>query len=405
MNRKDIFGRSWPGLLGDIGVWALVGMTVLVSAEIWARFDDFVYEHVPFLASPSERDLEIVDEQGVRGRPNGRFQKWKLNKFGFRGPEIGREAPAQCRRVMILGASETFGLYESPDKEFPAQLRQRLARSGCVEVINAAVVGMELASMRRYWEEWASQFHPDLVLIYPTPHFYLNESVTRRAVGQAGAIPASRFTANASKEFSSRFVLRLHNVFHYPYFIQKRRDRRRIANQVEGKDAAWFFHEVPQDRLRMFGTELRMLVASIKQKGATPVLMAHAFRAALPLRGEDYRDLEAHRVFMPRAMPEVIAQFEFAANEEIRRISSEEGLALIDLARAVDGCRQCFADLVHFTDFGAGVVADEIARQIQPMLVGGGSRSSAPARSDGRSAAPDRALRNTPAQHLSGEGS
>jgi len=404
VNRKYIFGSSWSSLLGDIGAWALVGVTVLVSAEIWARFDDLVYERVPFFANPNERDLEIVDEQGVRGRPNGRFQKWKLNKFGFRGPEIGREAPAQCRRVMILGASETFGLYESPEKEFPAQLRRKLAGSVCVEVINASVVGMELASMRRYWEQWASQFRPDLVLIYPTPHFYLNESVTRRAVGQPGAIPASRFTANVSEEFSSRFVLRLHNVFHYPYLIQRWRNERRIASQVAGKDTSWFFREIPEDRLRMFGTELRMLIASIKRKGATPVLMAHAFRAALPLRGEDYRDLEAHRVFMPRAMPEVIAQFEFAANEEIRRISTEEGLALIDLSHAVDGCRQCFADLVHFTDFGAGIVADSIARQIQPMLLGSASPLSA-ARSGGESTAPERTLQNARGRHPSGGGS
>ena len=118
----------------------------------------------------------------------------------------------------------------------------------------------------------------------------------------------------------------------------------------------------------MFAVELEMLVASVQRTGATPVLMAHAFRAALPLRAEDYRDLEAFRVFMPRAVPEVIAHFEAAANYEIRRIAAERRLLLVDFSREIEGCRECFGDLVHFTDRGATIVADAIATQIQPLL-------------------------------------
>jgi lysophospholipase L1-like esterase len=114
--------------------------------------------------------------------------------------------------------------------------------------------------------------------------------------------------------------------------------------------------------------ELEMLVASVQRTGATPILMAHAFRAARPLRAEDYRDLESFRVFMPRAVPEVIADFEAAANDEIRRIAAARGLLLVDLPREIQGCRECFGDLVHFTDRGAAIMADAIATQIKPIL-------------------------------------
>lgn len=369
MDSKSGIRKRWLRYLGQAVAWGLVGLMVLVSAEITARLDDSMQEGIPFLANPEQSDLQIVDEYGIHGRPYAKFQNWKLNNFGFRGPDTQLDPPVHCRRIMILGASETFGYFEKPGMEFPAQLQRRLANTGCFEVINAAVVGMELASMRRYWESWASRFRPEIVIIYPSPHFYLNESVTRRAVGQPGPLPAPKDSDGSGLKFSSRFVLRLHNVFHWPYFIQKYRDKRNIDRQVVGKDPSWYFQSIPEDRLRMFALELEMLVASVQKTGATPVLMAHAFRAAQPLRAEDYRDLEAFRVFMPRAVPRVIVQFEAAANDEIRRIAAKHRLILIDPSPAVGGCRECFGDLVHFTDRGATIVTDVIVKQIQPILL------------------------------------
>ena len=52
--------------------------------------------------------------EGRRGEPYGHFGQWRLNAYGFRSPEISiLPAPAMVR-IAALGASETFGLYESP---------------------------------------------------------------------------------------------------------------------------------------------------------------------------------------------------------------------------------------------------------------------------------------------------
>lgn len=52
------------------------------------------------------------------------------------------------RRVLLLGASETFGLYESEGHEFAEVLRQEFARAESpIEVINAAVAGMTVPSL------------------------------------------------------------------------------------------------------------------------------------------------------------------------------------------------------------------------------------------------------------------
>src|SRR5262249_52392179 len=95
-------------------------LVCLLSAEVTARLDDWLTLGVPFLESPdSDRDLVLRDEFGTRGRPHGRFKKWQLNGFGFRGREISVQPERGHCRVVILGASEAFGLYESPGREFP----------------------------------------------------------------------------------------------------------------------------------------------------------------------------------------------------------------------------------------------------------------------------------------------
>ena len=86
----------------------LVAVVFLPAAEGMARLDDWFRNDVPLLANPDrDRDLTVRDKYGVHGRPGGSFRKWKLNEFGFRGPEIfGAPAPGRTR-LMVLGASES----------------------------------------------------------------------------------------------------------------------------------------------------------------------------------------------------------------------------------------------------------------------------------------------------------
>ena len=153
--------------------WLALGLTVLVSAEVTSRIEDRLRLGTSLTAAPSDEDLVVRDQFGMRGRPNARFKKWRLNSSGFRSAETTLEPEPDCERVMVLGASESFGLYESDGKEYPAQLSVMLNRHGCYEVINAAVAGMTVRTIGSFWDNWASRFRPATVVIYPTPAFYL----------------------------------------------------------------------------------------------------------------------------------------------------------------------------------------------------------------------------------------
>src|SRR4051794_25760970 len=86
--------------------WSLALLLCLCSGEIVARLDDWTFDDVPFLANPDrERDLLYHDTDTLRGKPNGRFKKYHLNAFGFRGPEMTKVKPSGVKRILVLGAS------------------------------------------------------------------------------------------------------------------------------------------------------------------------------------------------------------------------------------------------------------------------------------------------------------
>jgi hypothetical protein len=157
---------------------AALGMAAIfvLTLELCARVDDWVRWDAPILGHYSQALLTVTDQHGRHSRPGARFQKWQINSHGFRGPEITLEKPAGVVRVVVAGASEAFGLHESPGMEFPAQLQTLLDSKapGRYQVLNAACPGMTPARIAKYFDSWVTRFEPDVLVFYPTPAFYLD---------------------------------------------------------------------------------------------------------------------------------------------------------------------------------------------------------------------------------------
>jgi len=346
------------------GVWlAFLAAVVLFVAEAMSRVDDAVRSGTPFLASPSSSDLTMQDSVGTRGRPYARFQKWRLNGAGFRGEEIALRPPPGCTRVAVMGASETFGYYESPGKEYPAQLADSLTGRGCYEVINTGITGLPLTGQIRLWDNWVSRFQPNIVVIYASPAFYLANEPPQFAAQGRGTPRIS------STPFAPRLLGRLKDSIKYTEFIQRRRVMKKIARAVDGRPAGWLFDRVPENRLALFRHQLDSLVASVRGKGAVPVLVTHAMRFADPPRKEDQDLLRSWRQFTPRATEQVLLAFEREADGTVRDLAAERGIPVIDAAAAMTGHTEWFGDFIHFNDEGAGVMAGSIARTVARVPV------------------------------------
>src|SRR5665647_1479825 len=124
---------SWlhraPGALGLFLVFA-------ASFELSLRIQDWVRYRMPILSNvTNEADLVMRDSAGAHGRPSVRYRKWSMDSLGFRGPEVPVRPEPGTVRIIVAGASESFGLYESPGKEYPRELEDtlnaRLAEGAC----------------------------------------------------------------------------------------------------------------------------------------------------------------------------------------------------------------------------------------------------------------------------------
>jgi len=356
---KAFMLKIWPRLPR----WAVVVVVFLVAAEAVSRLDDWMFFGISFLANPDRaRDLTVRDEKGIHGRPNGQFRKWQLNAFGFRGPEISERPAPDTLRILILGASETFGLHESENKEYPAQLAEKLRLiNPHIEVINAAMAGISVKSMLPYWEKWGSRFQPRLVLIYPSPIFYLDDEPPKPPRLDAP-------TEGPGLTSQSRFAGRVWETLRRTEWVRWVRLEFILWREKQRQGPEWVFRSVPQERLDLFRDDLAALVGAIRARGAEPILVTHAIRSASPPRPEDLAGLKAMSVFAPRATTDTIVAFEEAANRAMRDLGRRDKIPVYDAASVLNGHRDDLADLVHFNDKGAEVLAGFLAKQLQPIL-------------------------------------
>ena len=353
----------------------LIGAAVaaFVAGEAASRLDDRLFTDTSLFSSPV-RDIDLMTQEawGTRGRENGSYRRWKLNSFGFLGREITL-APTG-RRVMTLGASETFGLYESRDKSYPAQLAALLGQRpelGDVEVVNAAVAGMALPAMRVYWENWASRFRPGTVLIYPSTHFYLDTDAPTPPVLRDAAPERPR------PGVRSRFAERLTDQVRTIGVLRRIRARLMLSRALDGQGPDFVFKQPPADRIAAYTADLEQLALAIERRGARPVLVTHAFRTPRTLSSADRAELEYFRIFVPRALPEVMPAFVADAREATIALARKHGWALIDAAAELSGRRELYADPVHFTDEGSRRMAGIIAAALPGLLpaAGGSART------------------------------
>ncbi|MFQ5913174.1 MAG: SGNH/GDSL hydrolase family protein [Nitrospinota bacterium] len=91
----------------------------------------------------------------------------KINRLGFRGPQIRRKKSPGVYRIVALGGSSTFGAMSSEEETYPAILQQALHRLSPAgfEVINAGIPGLAPAHLARLLRREIMPLKPDLVVI------------------------------------------------------------------------------------------------------------------------------------------------------------------------------------------------------------------------------------------------
>jgi hypothetical protein len=355
-----------------VAAWAGFVLMVIVFSELGARLDDWFVDDVPMLSSATYDDLFFVDEQGRRrGRPNALWKHVRLNNLGMRGADVS-STPRGCPRWMFLGASETFGEPTVKGSEYPARVTQ-WRTDDCIEVLNTALPGIAPSDLVPRYESTLARYRPDVVFVYPPAHLYLAD-IPRRSTRAPHNGAAEKTLATTQPQQSvrptellskSRFLERVSQAAEVPPAIQRWRLHRWIDDASQGKPHDWRYRSVPLTRLTLLEGDMTRLVAAIRRSGAEPVLMTHAVRATNPPRRSDHDDLLAMRLYVPRASEAIIAKFEYLAGERVRQVAVRSNVRIVDVAKALNGRRDRFIDLVHFSPAGHA----EVARLIHHALL------------------------------------
>lgn len=345
--------------------WALLPLIALVVSEATVRVEDRITDGIPFLSRvASPNDLVVIDSAGPRGRPNAAFRRWRLNSLGMRSPDVPVARTPNTLRVVIAGSSETFGLYEPNGLEYPRQvedsLQVRLSTSCATEtapraeVVNAALPGMALPSLSQHLDREVRPLRPDVVVLYPSPGFYLN---MRAPTAQQRTRPDTALRADKARQLRivSRFVDQIKALVPGPLMTAAR--RMRIDRVMRRYPPGVKYDSVPTDRLQQFERDLRNVVGVARRTGARVVMMGHVNATMAP----DFRDdamLVAWEVQFPRATGDVLSRFHAAALDVQARVAADSGVAFLDLRPAIAAqWSRSFADFVHFSEYGASVVA------------------------------------------------
>ena len=342
---------------------------VVLTLEFCARVDDYL----TYGASPWKpyrwENVEAQDSIGAYGRPGASYQKWKINSVGYRGPEL-RQGTV---RIATFGASETFGIYEAEDQEYPRQL-QRILNSWSggneFEVVNVAMVGQRVAEAILRIPKTVQQVHPQFALLYPAVEHYLWLPTIKQAFDPSLANPSPLLVQVVEppfERFEFRTVERVRNLlkqalpsYMSTWLRQLEIDRFAATHPVMDR--------VPEANVILFEKHIALFVADLRAAGVRPILLTHATVFGDVVSESNQYLMTAMRKSYPMLKEEGFLDLENRMNDAIRRVASHDDVLLIDAARLMPPGPRYFADGVHFTTEGSSLMASIIATALEPVI-------------------------------------
>jgi hypothetical protein len=346
--------------------------TLAITVELCARADDGIKYGAGFFAYYTPDSLSDRDARGIAFNvPNAVYEKWRNNSQGFRGPEFAVSKPDGLLRIACLGSSESYGLHESPDQEWPAQLRNRLDPTR-YQVFNASVVGLELLSLREYFDARVLRFAPDVAIVLTNPARY----VTRlERLNSESSLPAApKRLSLRDLPARSRSIPRIRDALHralgttmpgfYNMYLAatlKKNVAAAEALRLHGKPP---LDRVPAQSLASFERDIDALVSHLRSHGVEPILVSYPSRITRENRLDTAGFLELRQFCVEFSFDGLIDAME-QLNAIVARVAARRGCPFVDAHRELASHRDYFGDAVHYTDRGASKMAELVATQLE----------------------------------------
>jgi len=309
------------------------------------------------------------DSNGIRRNvPNMKYKKWEINSLGFRGKEIDLEKEGGQIRVVCLGLSETFGIYESKGKEWPSQLGEMLKdQFPNVEVINVSVAGQKLKKVKDYVEKYVLPLKPDIMVMSQGALLPVMDFV--RGL-EGGCLRKKVKRKKISKRIFSKFEETIGKLL--PNWFLTRMSLWRLQRKIKKKGEKYLTNkelmsQVPGNIVLEFERDIKSFVHYQKENHIIPILLTFPYLLT-PSNKELYKNilLAARRLCVVLSGEGILDASE-KLNEVIIRISKEENVASIDNNHLIPKTLEYFVDYSHYTDKGA----EFIAKSVYDLLIRG----------------------------------
>lgn len=347
--------------------WTLFAVCFLGTIEIACRIEQwFLYDAPIFGLYTYDTALFTTDEYGITGKANGVYEKWRLNSLGFRGPEIRREKDPQQLRIVCVGASETFGLYESSEQEWPRQLEALLEIGGIdAEVVNAAIAGMSLSQRTTHLQKRLLPLHPDIVVMMLEYGSYagMTEDKLKVRQGKLTGLPNRRDIVVGLKtlrivgRFKDVFLPRLPDPLQRGFEQLERGAKLRMQEKAFGAKFRSVTHISPFE-VELFKHDLSELSRISSGAGIRLVLLS-------PAMWFTERNLSMTYLSWPYLDESWWREAQSVLPATIREFSKEHNLSYVDLSEMVRGHEsEWMMDMLHFNNNGAKKVAERIVEQL-----------------------------------------
>lgn len=339
---------------------AVAMLAFALALEASARADDYFTYGAPFAGTYTVETLYTQDSLGRIGKPGARYRKWGMNELGFRGPPL---EPGKIN-ILTFGASETFGLYEDEGQEYPRQLERKLnERAGrdIFQVVNVAYAGTTASTANVRAPAMVDAVRPRAAIVYTPPANYIWLPWIKPVEPSPPPPPAP-----LPFEFRVGERLRTFAKGMFPQFVLTHLRAREVSRDAAGYPVV--MDTLPEENVRRFRNDVTALATTLKARGVLPIIVTHASAFGPTVSADDRAMLVAWRKFYPMLKEEGFVDMERRMNDALRAVAAEQGVPLIDAAQAIPPTREHFADFVHFTNRGASVMADTLAKALLATL-------------------------------------
>jgi hypothetical protein len=271
-------------------------------------------------------------------------------------------------------------LFESPGKEWPAQLQEQLPNPK-YEIINASVVGLYLSSFDAYLKKHVFALKPDIIILVISPLMYMSvlekDSAEKRPPSKTEGKSKSQNVSLTRKLFENirilpkiKQVIKQSAMDNFPGVL-KRYQIGNLQKQIEEIERLRLkgrkpLDVVPDIYLDSFRDELNSLVESIRSEGIEVMLTTNATLMSYDnITRYPEIFLDGRRFYIYLSLAGLVdAAMKF--NTVIEHVAVEQKTMFFDPSLFLPKSTDYFGDLFHFTDKGAQKFAEGVASTLLP---------------------------------------